>query len=89
MPNNSAFRDRITDFRRVKASELLDNPKNWRIHPKNQSRALRGILREIGYAQALVARELDDGQLVLIDGHLRKDMKLLKCRKDINLEHPT
>jgi len=71
---NGNFRDRIKELRRVKASELLDNPKNWRMHPQTQSRALKSILTEIGYAQALVARELDDGQLVLIDGHLRKDM---------------
>jgi len=71
---NGNFRDRIKELRRVKASELLDNPKNWRTHPQTQSRALKSILTEIGYAQALVARELDDGQLVLIDGHLRKDM---------------
>ena len=33
--------------------------------------ALRGLLTEIGYADALIARELPDGQLQLIDGHLR------------------
>lgn len=32
---------------------------------------MTGILAEIGYANALLARELDDGRLMLIDGHLR------------------
>jgi len=52
---------------------LLPNPKNWRRHPKAQSAALRALLAEIGYADALLARELPDGRLMLIDGHLRAE----------------
>jgi len=65
------IRDRIKELRRVKASELAPNPKNWRRHPKEQSAAMRGLLNEIGHAGALLARELPDGKLQLIDGHLR------------------
>jgi hypothetical protein len=65
------IRDRIRELRRVRAGDLLANPKNWRVHPKAQSAALRGLLSEIGYADALLVRELPDGRLVLIDGHLR------------------
>jgi DNA modification methylase len=75
-PKNEAgpmIRDRIRELRRVPAKDLLANPKNWRRHPKAQADALRGLLTEIGYADALLARELPDGQLMLIDGHLRKD----------------
>jgi len=67
------FRDRIIDLRRVKASELLANPKNWRTHPAAQKAALTGVLTEIGYADALLARKLPDGSLELIDGHLRAE----------------
>jgi ParB-like chromosome segregation protein Spo0J len=67
------IRDRIKDFRRVKASLLRPNPKNWRLHPERQHDALRGVLAEIGYADALLARELPDGSLELIDGHLRAE----------------
>jgi hypothetical protein len=67
------IRDRIKDFRRVKAGALRPNPRNWRTHPQAQRDAVRGVLAEIGYASALVARELDDGSLVLIDGHLRAE----------------
>jgi hypothetical protein len=67
------IRDRIIDFRRVKASELRPNPRNWRIHPKAQQDALRGILAEVGYVDALLARTLADGSLELIDGHLRAE----------------
>ncbi|MCX5661078.1 MAG: hypothetical protein NTW19_15430 [Planctomycetota bacterium] len=63
--------DRIKELRRVPASSLRGNPRNWRAHPREQQRALRGLLREVGYAGALLARELPDGGLELIDGHLR------------------
>jgi len=67
------IRDRIVGLRRVPAKELVPNPKNWRRHPKGQVDALRGLLREVGYADALLARELGDGRLMLIDGHLRAE----------------
>ena len=75
-PNAEAdptIRDRIREFRRVPAIDLVANPKNWRRHPKAQVDALRALLTEVGYADALLARELPDGRLMLIDGHLRKD----------------
>lgn len=65
------IRDRIKEFRRVPASELIPNPKNWRTHPETQRDALRGVLAEVGMADAVLVRELEDGGLMLIDGHLR------------------
>lgn len=67
------IRDRIRELRRVPASELLPNPKNWRTHPDAQRNALKGILAEVGMADAVLARELPDGSLMLIDGHLRAE----------------
>jgi ParB-like chromosome segregation protein Spo0J len=67
------IRDRIKELRRVAASELRPNARNWRTHPDAQRDALRGLLAEVGYADALLARELDDGSLELIDGHLRAE----------------
>ena len=66
------IRDRIKELRKVKASELLPNPRNWRKHPDAQANALRGTLSEIGYADALIAYETPGG-LMLIDGHLRAE----------------
>ena len=70
---SKTIRDRILELRRVAARELMPNPKNWRRHPARQAAALRGLLEEIGYAYALLARELPDGRLMLIDGHLRAE----------------
>jgi hypothetical protein len=67
------IRDRIQELRRVRAADLRPNPRNWRLHPPQQQDALRGVLAEIGYADALLARELPDGTLILVDGHLRAE----------------
>ena len=67
------IRDRIKKLIRVPASELIPNPRNWRLHPEEQQNALRGVLAEVGIADALIARETKDG-LQLIDGHLRADV---------------
>lgn len=67
------IRDRVKELRRVRAAELRPNPRNWRSHPDPQRDALRGVLAEVGYADALLARELPDGSLQLVDGHLRAE----------------
>lgn len=67
------IRNRVKALRNVRAADLAPNPKNWRTHPKAQQDALRGILAEVGYADALLARELPDGSLMLVDGHLRAE----------------
>ena len=70
----SGIRDRITELRRVRAGDLHASPKNWRTHPESQIAALRGTLTEIGYADAVLCRVLDDGSLEIIDGHARKEL---------------
>lgn len=67
------LRDRIKELRRVKASELRDNTKNWRRHPDEQRGAMDSMLTKIGFTGALIAREKDGG-LELLDGHLRKQV---------------
>jgi len=68
------IKDRIKELRRVPANELRPNPRNWRTHPEKQLNAIRGILAEVGFAGAELARELEDGTLELIDGHARAEV---------------
>jgi hypothetical protein len=70
----SAIRNRVRELRQVRAGDLIPNPRNWRTHPEKQRAAVTGILSEIGYADALIAREMEDGNLQLIDGHLRAEL---------------
>ena len=67
------IRDRIKELRRVKASELLPNPKNWRIHPVAQQEGLRTMLAKVGYADAVIVRDTGAG-LMLVDGHMRAEI---------------
>ena len=53
------------------ASELEDNPVNWRRHPQSQKAALKDLLKEVGWAGALLYNEATHR---LIDGHLRKEV---------------
>lgn len=66
-----AFKDRIKSLRRVRAGDLKANAKNWRTHPDEQRSAVTAVLEDVGWADAVIARELDDGTLEVIDGHLR------------------
>ena len=66
------IRDRIVEFKRINASELTPHPQNWRKHPKEQQAAMSGILKEVGYVDALMVREHDGGYQI-IDGHLRAE----------------
>jgi hypothetical protein len=47
---------------------------NYRLHPDDQRAALEALYREVGFARSLLAYELPDGRLKLIDGHLRRDL---------------
>ncbi|HEX9904874.1 MAG TPA: hypothetical protein VGA77_07915, partial [Propylenella sp.] len=71
----AGFRDRITGLRRVRAGDLRASPKNWRRHPEGQRSALRAILDDVGFVGAVLARELKDGSLELLDGHLRAEIE--------------
>ncbi len=67
-------RNRIKDHRQVRAGDLVPNEHNWRRHPPEQRAALEAILEEVGFARSLLAYEMPDGRLKLIDGHLRADL---------------
>jgi ParB-like chromosome segregation protein Spo0J len=66
-------RNRNLAVRRVKASSLVPHPQNWRTHPAAQRRALENLLAEVGFVGTLLAWELPDGRLQLLDGHLRRE----------------
>ena len=68
------YRDRIKEFRRVKASELEPHPLNPKTHPIAQIEALRGSFAEFGICDLFVAFEPEPGRLQLVDGHGRTDI---------------
>jgi len=67
-------RNRIKAHVRVRAGELVPHELNPRTHSAAQRAALAALYAEIGFARSLLAYELPDGRLKLIDGHLRQDL---------------
>jgi hypothetical protein len=69
-----SIRNRIKGHRRVRAGDLVPHELNFRLHPELQRAALEALYREVGFARSLLAYELPDGRLKLIDDHLRRDL---------------
>lgn len=67
------MRDRITEFRRVRAGEITGASWNWRKHPRNQRDAVSASIEDLGFFSPLEVRQTEHG-LEIIDGHLRQDI---------------
>ncbi|HEY7158544.1 MAG TPA: hypothetical protein VH575_31660 [Gemmataceae bacterium] len=74
MNREHIVRNRIKRHVRVRAGDLVPHELNPRLHGEAQRAALAALYAEIGFARSLLAYELPDGRLKLIDGHLRQDM---------------
>jgi hypothetical protein len=68
------IRNRIKRHARVRAGDLVPHELNPRRHPEAQRKALADLYEQVGFARSLLAYELPDGRLKLIDGHLRRDL---------------
>ena len=64
-------RNRIKRHVAIRAGDLVPHELNPRLHGAVQRAALEALYEEIGFARSLLAYELSDGRLKLIDGHLR------------------
>lgn len=62
------WNNRIIGHEDVPLSDILFNPRNWRIHPMNQQNALMGVLQEVGVVQNIIINKRTGN---LVDGHLR------------------
>ena len=75
-----AWRNRIVGHGDEPPEQLLANPANWRIHPKEQQQALAGALSEVGWvAQVLVNRTTGH----VVDGHLRVELAISRQERTV------
>src|SRR5690606_15210341 len=70
---NAAWRSRIVGHGEEDPDQLLANPRNWRLHPKEQQRALGAALGDIGWVQSVIVNQRTGH---LVDGHLRVELAL-------------
>jgi len=68
------YRNRIKAFRTVNARDIRENEQNPRRHNAAQADALKGLLEDVGLVDVLKVVETEDGELILVDGHLRRDL---------------
>jgi len=88
MPPTSAapapFRNRIVGSGVEAPDQLLANPKNFRIHPKEQQAALEGVLDIVGWVQEVVVNRTTGH---ILDGHLRVALALRREEATIPVKY--
>lgn len=62
------WQNRIVGYGEEPPDQLLANPRNWRVHPKHQTDALAGVLRETGWVQNVIVNRTTG---FVVDGHAR------------------
>jgi hypothetical protein len=65
------IKNRVKALEHHKGADLRTHPKNPRLHPDAQIKALGGVLEQVGIADALLVYRAGDGVLTIIDGHCR------------------
>ena len=80
----NAWRNRIESSGTEDPEALLANPRNWRIHPKNQQDALTGVLEEVGWVQDIIVNKRTGH---VIDGHLRVSLALRREEKSVPVKY--
>ena len=77
---STAWRNRIIGHGDEPPAQLLANPANWRLHPKEQQQALAGALSEVGWvAEVLVNRTTGH----VVDGHLRVELAISRHESSV------
>ena len=74
------WRNRICGYSEEPPDDLLANISNWRVHPQNQQRAMKGILTEVGIVQNVIVNKRTNR---VIDGHMRIQLGISEGLKSI------
>lgn len=67
------WRDRMVEVGEVAPVELMENPRNWRLHPNFQKDAIRAVLEQVGLVDDIVVNRRTG---FVIDGHMRVALAL-------------
>lgn len=80
----SSWRNRIVGYGEEDPEQLLANPANWRVHPKNQQDALAGVLDEVGWVDDILVNRTTGH---VVDGHLRVTLSLRRGEKSVPVKY--
>ncbi len=73
MTAKTTWRNRIVGHGEEAPDQLLANPANWRVHPKQQQDALAGVLDDVGWVQDIIVNRRSGH---VVDGHLRVSLAI-------------
>jgi len=66
--NGTVWQNRIVGYGEEDPAQLVANPRNVRIHPREQQDALSGVLESVGVVQNVLVNQSTN---TLVDGHMR------------------
>jgi hypothetical protein len=78
------FRNRIVGEGEESPEQLLANPRNWRIHPREQQEALSDILERVGWVQRVTINQRTG---YVLDGHLRVSLAISRDESTIPVQY--
>lgn len=76
----TGWQNRIVRHGTEQPDQLLTNPRNWRLHPKQQQEALTGLLDRVGWVQDVIVNQRTGH---VVDGHLRVGIAISRGEKEI------
>ena len=80
----ASWKSRIIGTGEEAPDQLLANPMNFRIHPKEQQSALKAVLDEVGWVDDVIVNKTTGH---IIDGHLRVELALRKDEQTIPVKY--
>ena len=80
------FRDRNGELIKVRVSDLVEHPKNFRVHSDDQKAVFGQLIDELGWFGAPDVFRNKKGKLQLIDGHMRKEYLIEEFGADAMIE---
>jgi DNA modification methylase len=72
--------NRIAGHGEAVPERLLANPRNWRVHPKEQQAALGELLDQVGWVQDVIVNQRTGH---VVDGHLRVSLAIARQEPSI------
>ncbi len=82
--DSPSWKSRIIGHEEVSPTELLANPRNWRIHPQLQQEALEGVLDEVGWVDEIIVNQHTG---FVVNGHLRVALALRHGQKTVPVKY--
>ena len=77
---SSMYENKIVGTGTEHPEQLLANPNNWRIHPKEQQDALESLLDDVGWVQNIIVNQRTGH---VVDGHMRAAVAISRNETEV------